>query len=158
MERLAIIGGTGLNDLAGETLAEIDLTTPWGAPSAIPRRLQLTDYDGEGEGSQVIILPRHGRPHTLPPHRINYRANLWALRQAGATGVLAVNAVGGMGPRMGSGTLAVPEDLIDYTWGREHTYSDGSPIAVLQQSDCSRLLALGSSQTTLLASTRHGVI
>src|SRR5690625_6307639 len=127
MERLAFVGGAWSNAVAGETLDESDLTTPRGAPSAAPRRLQLPAPGGEGEGSQGIFLPRHGRPHTLPPHRINYRANLWALRQAGATGVLAVNAVGGMGPRMGSGTLAVPEDLIDYTWGREHTYSDGSP-------------------------------
>lgn len=157
MERLAIIGGTGLNDLAGETLAEIDLTTPWGAPSAPPRRLQLPAPDGEGEGSQGIFLPRHGRPHTLPPHRINYRANLWALRQAGATGVLAVNAVGGMGPRMGAGTLAVPEDLIDYTWGREHTYSDGSPTAVLQHVDCSRPYDEGLRQRLLQAGRRLGL-
>lgn len=130
MGTLAIIGGTGLNAMEGVTVcSEVVVDTPYGAPSSALGRLQLPlpAWAEAGQPQQsCYFLPRHGRPHTIPPHRINYRANLWALQQAGVTAVIAVNAVGGIGPRMTTGSLAIPEDLIDYTWGREHTYYDGS--------------------------------
>lgn len=112
----AIIGGTGLTQLEGlhieRTLA---LDTPWGAPSS---DVTLGHYAGR----EVMFLARHGHPHRFPPHKVNYRANLWALKQAGAQAVLAVNAVGGIHSAMGTGHFCVPHQLIDYTSGREHTY------------------------------------
>ncbi|MNZ58504.1 S-methyl-5'-thioinosine phosphorylase [compost metagenome] len=115
----AIIGGTGLTQLEGLTLKDsLPLDTPYGAPSA---PIQRGDYAGR----EVLFLARHGHPHRFPPHQVNYRANLWALKQAGAEAVLAVNAVGGIHAAMGSGHLCVPHQVIDYTWGREHTYFEG---------------------------------
>jgi 5'-methylthioadenosine phosphorylase/5'-methylthioinosine phosphorylase len=79
-------------------------------------------------GHEVIFLARHGPPAApaIPPHRVNYRANLWALREAGVEHVLAINAVGGIAPAAGPGRLVLPDQLIDYTWGREHTYTGDS--------------------------------
>ncbi|AZD59916.1 S-methyl-5'-thioinosine phosphorylase [Pseudomonas chlororaphis subsp. aurantiaca] len=112
----AIIGGTGLTRLEGLSIRQsLPLDTPYGAPSA---DILLGEYAGR----EVLFLARHGHPHRLPPHQVNYRANLWALKQAGADAVLAVNAVGGIHPAMGSGHFCVPHQLIDYTSGREHTY------------------------------------
>ena len=71
-----------------------------------------------------MFLARHGPGHTIPPHRVNYRANLWALKEAGATQVITVNAMGGITEKFGTGALAVPDQMIDYTWGRAHTFSD----------------------------------
>lgn len=113
---LAIIGGTGLTRLEGvERLAQGSADTPWGQPSAAPLRMRLQERE-------LLFLARHGDPHRIPPHRVNYRANLWALREAGATRVLAVNAVGGINPALAEGHFCVPHDLIDYTWGRASTY------------------------------------
>lgn len=111
-----IIGGTGLNQLPGlELLAREEVSTPWGAPSAALVRGRLA-------GRDVVFLARHGEPHRIPPHRVNYRANLWALQAAGVSRVVAVNAVGGVDAAMPPGHFCVPDDLIDYTWGREMTY------------------------------------
>lgn len=115
----AIIGGTGLTQLEGMTRLEaMNLDTPYGAPSAPVLR-------GEYAGRQVLFLARHGHPHRIPPHQVNYRANLWALKHAGAEAVLAMNAVGGIHLAMGSGHFCVPHQLIDYTYGREHTFFAG---------------------------------
>ena len=113
---LALIGGTGLTDLDGQA-ETITIETPYGRPSA-PIRVVSS------EPVKLLFLPRHGSPHRFPPHRVNYRANVWALKQAGADHVLAVSAVGGMGGAYVPGALVAPDQLIDYTWGREHTYSD----------------------------------
>jgi 5'-methylthioinosine phosphorylase len=76
--------------------------------------------------TQVAFIARHGRGHKVPPHRINYRANIWALHHIGVRAVIGVNAVGGIHARTGPGALAVPRQIIDYSWGREHTYfADG---------------------------------
>lgn len=115
----AIIGGTGLTQLEGLSLRQaISLDTPYGAPSADILR-------GEYGGREVLFLARHGHPHRIPPHQVNYRANLWALQQAGAEAILAVNAVGGIHPAMGTGHFCVPHQLIDYSWGREHSFFAG---------------------------------
>lgn len=115
----AIIGGTGLTELAGLALSEaLFIETPYGPPSADILR-------GEYAGNEVLFLARHGHPHRLPPHQVNYRANLWALKQAGAEAVIAVNAVGGIHAAMAAGHLCVPHQLIDYTHGREHTFFEG---------------------------------
>lgn len=115
----AIIGGTGLTQLPGlEFEQAVHVETPFGAASA-------PLVKGRYAGRDVLFLARHGHPHRIPPHQVNYRANLWALKQAGATAVLAVNAVGGIHASMGTGHFCVPHQLIDYTWGREHSYFAG---------------------------------
>lgn len=120
----AIIGGTGLTQLEGLTLsAALNLDTPFGAPSAAILR-------GNYAGAEVLFLARHGHPHRLAPHRINYRANLWALKEAGAEAVIAVNAVGGIHPAMGTGHFCVPHQLIDYTSGRVNTFYEDDSRAV----------------------------
>ena len=119
MTTYAIIGGTGLTQLEGLTLKQAQSPdTPYGAPSAAVLR-------GEYAGHEVLFLARHGHPHRIPPHQVNYRANLWALKQAGAEAILAVNAVGGIHAAMGSGHLCVAHQVIDYTWGRAHTFFEG---------------------------------
>lgn len=115
----AIIGGTGLTELEGLTIQEaLPLDTPYGAPSADVLR-------GVYAGREVLFLARHGQPHRIPPHQVNYRANVWALKQAGADAILAVNAVGGIHPAMGTGHFCVPHQIIDYTAGRAHTFYEG---------------------------------
>ncbi len=112
----AIIGGTGLTQLEGLNIRQsLPLDTPYGAPSA---EIQVGEYAGR----EVLFLARHGHPHRVAPHQVNYRANLWALKQAGAEAILAVNAVGGIHASMGTGHFCVPHQVIDYTSGREHTY------------------------------------
>jgi 5'-methylthioinosine phosphorylase len=112
----AIIGGTGLTQLDGLTIRQsLAVNTPYGAPSG-------DVHLGEYAGREVMFLARHGHPHRFPPHKVNYRANIWALKQAGAEAILAVNAVGGIHPDMGTGHFCVPHDLVDYTSGRDHTF------------------------------------
>nr|WP_299239985.1 S-methyl-5'-thioinosine phosphorylase [uncultured Halomonas sp.] len=116
---LAIIGGTGLTEMAGlEVDKRHSAETPLGAASA-------GVVQGKLRGRDILFLARHGHPHKLPPHRVNYRANLWALKQAGATRIVGINAVGGIDPTLQPEALVVPDQLIDYTTGRESTYFDG---------------------------------
>lgn len=124
MNALAIIGGTGLTRLPGlRSTGESSLDTPWGPASA-------PVVKGLMAGREVFFMARHGDPHRIPPHRVNYRANLWALKEAGADEILAVNAVGGIHPAMGVGHFCVPHQLIDYTWGRQSTYFEEELEAV----------------------------
>jgi len=112
---LAVIGGTGLYRLAGLEDAEAHQpVTRYGAPSG-------PAHVGMLAGRRVAFLARHGEGHSVPPHRINYRANLAALQSLGATRVLALNTVGGIGADFGPRVLACPDQLIDYTWGRIST-------------------------------------
>jgi 5'-methylthioinosine phosphorylase len=116
MSRIAVIGGTGLAQLDGlDGVTSFPITTPFGEPSA-------DLVSGNLGQTEVVFLARHGRPHRIPPHRINYRANLWALKEAGVGGIIAVNAVGGIHPVMGAGHFCVPHQLIDYTWGRASSF------------------------------------
>jgi len=116
LKNLAIIGGTGLDSLG---ILQVDkrevITTPYGEPSGPVTRGSLS-------GTAILFLPRHGYSHALPPHKVNYRANLWALREMGAENILAVAAVGGIAANMGPGVLAIPDQIIDYTWGRPSTF------------------------------------
>jgi 5'-methylthioinosine phosphorylase len=116
---LAIIGGTGIDELEGlEVLRMHSLQTPFGNPS---RPVQ----EGRLGTSQLFFLQRHGSPGAIPPHLINYRANLWALKSLGVGGIVAINAVGGISAAMRPGRLLIPDQVIDYTHGREHTFDDG---------------------------------
>jgi 5'-deoxy-5'-methylthioadenosine phosphorylase len=113
---LAIIGGSGLAQLAD--LSDVSrriVRTPYGDPSC-----PLTF--GTLAGREIVFLARHGYGHTIAPHDINYRANLWALRQSGVSQVLSVASVGGLRLDLGPGVLCVPDQLIDYTWGRKSTW------------------------------------
>ena len=124
--KIAVIGGTGMNHWPGlEITGSSIVNTPFGAPSAPLVR-------GRVAGVEAIFLARHGEGHKLPPHAINYRANLWALKQAGVEQVIAIGAVGAIAGWFPPGALAIPHDLIDYTWGREHTYFDGKPGSTLK--------------------------
>ncbi len=117
---LALVGGTGLTEL-NEDVKSIPVDTPYGAPSAPIHEVQSGPV-------RLLFLPRHGKPHRIPPHCVNYRANMWALREVGADQVLAVSAVGGVCEPYGPATLAVPDQLIDYTWGRHHTFCDSEQV------------------------------
>lgn len=125
MTRLAIIGGSGLTALAGLVIQRQQMQpTPWGEPSG-PLTFGLL-HDKE-----VIFLPRHGNPHAIPPHRINYRANVWALKENGAKQIIAVNAVGGITPAFSPGRLAIPVQIIDYTSARHNTYYEDNLTSVV---------------------------
>ncbi|MBE0485757.1 S-methyl-5'-thioinosine phosphorylase [Marinobacter sp.] len=116
---VGIIGGTGLTSLSDlNIVGEEQVTTVWGAPSSGLVRGRL--------GQQaVIFLARHGNPHRIPPHQVNYRANLQALYDAGVRTVVGVNAVGGIHHQMGPAHVVIPDQLIDYTWGRASTFFEG---------------------------------
>ncbi|MEM6406659.1 MAG: S-methyl-5'-thioinosine phosphorylase [Pseudomonadota bacterium] len=91
-------------------------TTPYGDPSAPLHHTRLA-------GHSVIVLQRHGLNHQIPPHQINYRANLWSLRAAGAQQIIGLATVGGIHPELEPGTISIPDQIIDYTYGREHTFA-----------------------------------
>jgi 5'-methylthioadenosine phosphorylase/5'-methylthioinosine phosphorylase len=116
MTKLAIIGGTGLTQLKGLTIINRDkLTTPYGVPSA--------DFiTGELNQKEVIFLARHGNPHTIAPHKINYRANIWGLKHLGVEQIIAVAAVGGITSEMVPAHIAIPDQIIDYSHSRLHTF------------------------------------
>jgi 5'-methylthioinosine phosphorylase len=117
---LAIIGGSGFGKLASlsNTRREV-VRTPYGDPSG-----PLTF--GMLGNAEIAFLARHGYGHTIAPHEINYRANLWALRQVGVTEVVAIATVGGIRPDLTAGKLLLPHQIIDYTWGRESTFFEGA--------------------------------
>lgn len=116
---LAIIGGSGLARLSIlEVTHRQVVRTPFGDPSCA-----LTF--GRISTTNVVFIARHGYGHSLAPHEINFRANIWALKQQNIKGIIAIGAVGGIRADMKPGAIALPDDLIDYTYGREHTYFEG---------------------------------
>jgi len=116
MSELAIIGGTGLTELEGLEITHRQvLQTPYGETSS-------PILHGSYCGKSVIFLARHGALHTIPPHKVNYRANIWCLKELGVKTVIAVAAVGSIHPDMQPIDLVIPHQLIDYTWSREHTF------------------------------------
>jgi len=122
---LAIIGGSGLTQLATlEVVRKQIVRTPYGEPSG-----PLT-Y-GHLAGGEVAFLARHGYGHTLAPHEINYRANIWALKEKGVTRILAVCTVGCITPGLASGDIVIPDQIIDYTWGRKSTFFEGAEQPVV---------------------------
>lgn len=121
---LAIIGGSGLTQLSNmEDVRREVARTPYGEPSGALTFGQLC-------GQQVVFLARHGYGHTIPPHRVNYRANIRALQLAGATEIVSVASVGSIRCDLSPGTLVVPHQIIDYTWGREATFFEGGESLV----------------------------
>lgn len=116
---IAVIGGSGLTSLANLEITHRQVCrTPYGEPSGPLTFGRIKDHE-------VIFLARHGYGHTIPPHEINYRANLWVLKDQNVQHVLAVASVGGIRPDLKPGDLLVPDQILDYTYGRKHTYFDG---------------------------------
>jgi 5'-methylthioadenosine phosphorylase len=122
LAELAVIGGSGLYALLPDA-EERSVDTPYG-PTSDPITVAPV------AGRSVAFLPRHGRDHRHPPHRIPYRANLWALRELGVSQILAPCAVGGLRPDLGPGTFVVPDQLIDRTSGRAQTFYDSGAAHV----------------------------
>src|SRR5881392_966114 len=142
--RIAVIGGSGFYEFL-DSPSTLEVSTPYGDPSA-PIAV------GDVEGRSVAFLPRHGPGHEIPPHRINYRANLWALRSLGVEQVLAPCAVGGLQAETQPGTLVVPDQLVDRTSGRVQTYVDrGAAHAPFADPYCPDLRAA-------LVSSAEGVV
>ena len=116
----AIIGGSGLAELEGLTITHREvIRTEYGEPSGA-----LTF--GKMSGRKIVFLNRHGPGHTIPPHRVNYRANIFAMKQAGAGRIIAINAVGGIDNDLKPVGLVIPDQILDYTYTRKHTFYDSS--------------------------------
>lgn len=121
---LAIIGGSGLTTLSNLDVSHREVVrTPYGEPSGALVFGQIC-------GRPALFLPRHGYGHTIPPHLVNYRANLWALHHYRTTGIISVASVGGIRADLQPGDLVLPHQVIDYTWGRKSTFfeGNGSPV------------------------------
>lgn len=124
MPKLAIIGGTGLTSLAGLKIVHKEVVhTIYGEPSA-------PLIYGELCGKEVVFLARHGAGHTIPPHQINYRANIQALKQCDVKQIIGVAAVGGIDKEAGPGVIVIPDQIIDYTCGRINTFFEGGQTEV----------------------------
>ena len=156
MAELAIIGGTGLTTLKNLEIKHRQvMPTPYGEPSGPLIHGQLGNKD-------VVFLPRHGPNHTIPPHRVNYRANIWALRETGVHSVIAVAAVGGIRQDMQPGRLAFPDQIIDYTWSRQHTCfeSDLDQVTHIDftqpYSEPVRQLLINAARQLRLEAAEHG--
>ncbi len=126
-EAVGIFGGSGLYQLL-EGAEEVPVRTPYGDPSD-------SLWVGQVAGRPVVFMPRHGRGHTLPPHRINFRANLFAMRQAGVRRVLAPCAVGSLRREIAPGDVVIPDQFVDRTWGRVDTYWEGPVVRHLSAAD-----------------------
>ena len=122
---LAVIGGTGLSQLANLDVSHREvLRTPYGEPSGAVTFGQIC-------GCPVAFLPRHGYGHTIPPHEVNYRANIWALCKRGAVGIISVASVGSIRADLKPGDVVIPHQIIDYTWGRKSTFHEGADCVVM---------------------------
>ncbi len=119
---LGIIGGSGLYAIEGIVIKEIKkISTPFGSPSDSYRL-------GEFSNKEIVFLPRHGSLHNIPPHKINYRANIWGFKELGAERIISLSAAGGISPGMKPGIIVVPDQVIDMTKGRDSTFYDGDKV------------------------------
>ena len=120
---LAVIGGSGLSQLSLDESRSVEGRTPYGEPSG-PLTL------GEIRGRPVVFLARHGGEHRIAPHEINYRANLWALKEQKPDAIVSIATVGGIRADLRPGMLLLPDQILDYTWGRRSTYFEGEGAKV----------------------------
>lgn len=127
--KIAVIGGSGLSQLRNFTGKKCVMDTPYGNHS----NLNIGQY----KTHPIAFMARHGNPHQIPPHAINYRANIYALHLLGIKKIIAVHAVGGIKTEWPVGSLCFPDQLIDYTWGREHTFYSGQNDSDLEHIDFS---------------------
>lgn len=147
---LAVIGGSGLYSFPGlEDVERVAVETPFGQASG-------EVVVGAFNGARLAFLARHGETHTLPPHRINYRANVWALHHLGARRMIGVNAVGGIRSDMGPRTMVLPDQLIDYTHGRDTSFCD-VPDAEVRHIDFSAPYTQALRQRLLDAAHSAGI-
>lgn len=126
-QAVGIFGGSGFYRLLDD-VEEIAVDTPYGPPSA---RVRV----GEIDGTQVAFMPRHGDEHTLPPHRINYRANVWAMKHVGVTRIVGPSACGALKPELAPGTFVVCDQFVDRTSAREDTFYDGPQTTHVSAAD-----------------------
>ena len=151
----AIIGGTGFEALAGFEVARREVVdTPYGEPSA------ALVFGREG-AREWVFLSRHGVEHTIPPHRVNYRANIWALKESGVKRIVALAAVGGISNHLPPESIVIPDQIIDDTWGRAHTFFDGPAvggmIAGVKHIDFSRPYSEAMREKIIAAANKSGV-
>ena len=144
----ALIIGSGWDNLAGDD-SGTEVQTAWGVPSAPVHRLCFGDRN-------VLSLARHGEGHTMPPHTINYRANIVALKKLGAEAIIALNTVGVVSDVSDSGQIAVPDQILDYTWGRDHTIYDGRR-GIVEHIDFTEPFSTGLRSGLLEAASKAGV-
>lgn len=122
MAKVGVIGGSGLYEIEGVKVKESrKITTPYGEPSDVFRLCEL-------EKKEFVFISRHGTPHRIPPHRINYRANVWGLKKMGAERIFSVNAVGGIAAGLRPGDIVIPDQIIDMTHGRANTFYDADEV------------------------------
>ncbi len=126
-EPIGIFGGSGFYRFLDD-VEEVALDTPYGPPSA---RIRMGEIDGAG----VAFMPRHGDDHTLPPHRINYRANVWAMKELGVCRILGPSACGALKPELEPGTFVLCDQFVDRTRGREDTFYDGPQTTHVSAAD-----------------------
>jgi 5'-methylthioadenosine phosphorylase len=146
---VGIFGGSGLYRLLDDA-REVAMDTPFGPPSD-------SLWVGEVAGRQVAFMPSHGRGHTIPPHRINYRANLYAMQAAGATRVLGPCAVGSLQPELAPGQVVIPDQFVDRSWGRADTFWEGPVVNHLSAADpyCPELGELAAAAGRAQGATVH---
>ncbi|OHE55947.1 MAG: methylthioadenosine phosphorylase [Thermodesulfovibrio sp. RBG_19FT_COMBO_41_18] len=119
---IGVIGGSGLYEIEGVVINEVKkISTPFGDPSDSYRIVELSSR-------KIVFLPRHGSPHHIPPHKINYRANIWGFKELGVERVISLGAVGSLSPEIGAGTIIVPDQIIDMTKGRDSTFYDSDEV------------------------------
>lgn len=159
MSDIAIIGGTGLGSLEGLSIGrKEEVETPWGSPSAPLCHGELRgESDAPGQGYGIIFLARHGDPHAIPPHRINYRANLHALHSRGVRRIIAVTAVGGIRADIEEGSIVIPDQIIDYTWDRGHSFFDSESDPSIMHADFTHPYCPDLRADLLAAARRRGV-
>jgi 5'-methylthioadenosine phosphorylase len=116
---IGLIGGSGLYEVDGMTISrEVSVSTPYGAPSC-PYKI------GSFDNTEIVFLPRHGTPHSIPPHLVNYKANIWGFKTLGVDRIIAVNATGAINMDIPTGSLVLQDQIIDMTGGaREHTFAE----------------------------------
>ena len=158
--KLGVIGGTGTQPLVrighGWRPATDSARTPYGAASAIPE-IASTD------SAEILLLHRHGKPPGFAPHLVNYRANMWLMKELGADAVVATYAVGAIAPNVRNADLLVPHQVIDYTWGRQHTYVEPGEIRHVDFTEPfdtdirTRLISAGDGCDLTGQLHRHGV-
>src|SRR6266568_416923 len=124
---IGVFGGSGFYSFL-EDVEEVEVETPFGKPSA-PLVI------GEVGGKRVAFLPRHGRSHELPPHRVPYRANVWAMRELGVRRIIGPNASGALNPELRLGEFVVCDQFVDRTWGRADTFYDRAPVTHVSSAD-----------------------
>jgi 5'-methylthioadenosine phosphorylase len=139
---IGIFGGSGFYEFAEGAVDEIEVETPYGAPSD---KIALCVVAGR----RVAFLPRHGKQHTIPPHKINYRANLWAFKKLGVTRIIAPNAVGSLNADYAPGTFAINDQFVDRTAGRADTFYDGPQVTHVSTAEpyCPELRSLAINAT-----------